>query len=763
MKRQAFNDGWRCNGAPVTLPHDAMLHEKRDSKAACGSAGAFFPGGKYTYEKNFSRPVAEHVVFQFEGVYKNAVVRINGKEAGGAAYGYIPFFVDADQYLVDGENTISVTCDCQDQPDSRWYSGAGIYRPVWMWTGPQNSIAPESVRISTVSYAPAEIRIQSAQRIKAEILGVQGEGTDFTMNLPAAKPWSEEAPNLYTARISNGADVDSITFGIRKVEWYSKGFFINGKETLLRGGCLHHDNGILGAATYDESEYRRVKKLKDAGYNAIRSSHNPASRALLDACDKLGMYVMDESWDMWFHHKTKHDYAGQWKANHMKDLAAMVSRDYNHPSVVLYSIGNEVSEPAKQEGIAAIREMVDYLHKEDPNRAVTGGFNLMIISKAAKGKGIYDESGEGRDDSADKKMSGMNSTMFNMIASMVGTGMNKSANSKKADLATAPALDLLDMAGYNYASGRYPLEGKAHPDRVIYGSETFPQDIAKNWSMVKKYPYLVGDFMWTAWDYLGEAGIGAWAYTPDGKGFNKPYPWLLAEAGAFDILGEPTGELFWASAVWGKLKQPAICVQPINHDVKPAKATWRGTNGIPSWSWAGCDGKKAVVEIFTDAAQVALYLNGSKVGKAAVKQCRATFKVKYAPGKLEAAALDASGREITRSILTSAEQNVSTAVNPEKMIAKPGEVVYVPIFVCDGKGIVESNADRKLTVSVENGELLGFGSANPRTEESFLTGAYTTYYGHALAAVRCQHIGAVTISVNDEKGGRTSAQIKVEA
>ena len=743
MKRISFNDHWTCNGLSVTLPYDAMLHEKRDPHALCGSAGAFFPGGSYVYEKTFELPEAEHVLIHFEGVYKNAKVFINDQEAGGAAYGYIPFFVNADEYLADGENTIRVECEATDQPDSRWYSGAGIYRPVWMWTGPANSIEPESVRISTVSSSPAVIRVQSPKSVKVEVEGISGEGTDFELTIPGAKLWNEDSPNLYTAKVSNGVDSEEITFGIRRVEWSNQGLFINGKETLLRGGCLHHDNGVLGAATYDESEYRRVKLLKDAGFNAIRSAHNPCSRAMLEACDELGMYMMDETWDMWYYHKTKHDYASQWRENHLSDLAAMVSRDFNHPSVILYSIGNEVSEPAKPEGVKAAKEMVEYLHKADPTRPVTAGMNLMILTRSAKGNAIYDENGEGRDDSSEKKMSGMNSTMFNMIASMVGTGMNKGANSKKADAVTTPVLDALDIAGYNYASGRYPLEGKAHPNRVIYGSETFPQDIAKNWAMVRKCPYLVGDFMWTAIDYLGEAGIGAWAYTPDGKGFNKPYPWLLADAGAMDILGDPTGELFHAAAVWGKLDKPVICVQPVNHPgVKPAKAVWRGTNAIPSWSWSGCEGNKAIVEVYTDAPTAELKINGRTVGTKKVKDCKATFKVKYEPGTITATA---GGKTVT---LNSAG-DAGIVIRPEKSEAKPGEVVYVPVSIADKNGIVESNEDRKLSVTVEGGELLGFGSANPRTEERFDAGEYTTYYGRALAVVRAGKVGDLRIHVTD--------------
>ena len=742
MKRTDFNQNWFCNGAAVTLPHDAMIHAARDPKSPTGSAQAFFPGGSYVYEKAFAKPTAEHVLFQFEGVYKNAKVYVNGKEAGGCHYGYLPFFACADDLLVDGENTIRVECENVDQPDSRWYTGAGIYRPVWMWTGPKAGIEPEEVKVHTISIDPAVIHVHTDHEdAQIEIrdggaVVAMGSGCDADITVPDAKLWSEDSPNLYTCVVSVAGDDAAATFGIRTITWDNKGLYINGKRTLLRGGCIHHDNGILGAATYDEAEYRRARILKDAGFNAIRSAHNPCSRAMLDACDKLGIYMMDESWDMWFHHKNKYDYATFWRENYLSDLQAMVDRDYNHPSVILYSIGNEVSEPAKAEGVEKTREMAEHLRKADPSRPVTGGFNLMIIANAKKGKGIYKEEGGMANDS-DKAMSGMNSTMFNFIASMVGTGMNKSANSKAADEATAPALDILDMAGYNYASGRYPLEGKAHPDRLIYGSETFPQDIAKNWAMVKQYPYLVGDFMWTAWDYLGEVGLGAWAYTKDGTGFNKPYPWLLADTGAFDIIGTPNGEMFHAQAVWGLLDKPAIGVQPVNHPGKnPAKMAWRGTNAMASWAWKGCEGNKAVVEVYTDAAAVELLLNGKSLGKKKVKACKATFKTKYASGELKAVAYDASGKKISENALHSATGKTIISAVPEVSTAKPGEVVYVNIAIVGENGIVESNADEKLTVSVDGGELLAFGSANPRTEERFDSGNYTTYYGHALAAVR---------------------------
>ncbi len=753
MKKTSFNTGWTCNGQPVTLPHDAMIHEKRDAKNPSGSAQAFFPGGAYVYEKTFTAPEGfenGHLVLEFEGVYKNARVSVNGKPAGGTAYGYIPFFINLDGLLKAGENVIRVECENRDQPDSRWYSGAGIYRPVWLWQVPAESIEPESVKISTVTIDPAVIRVQSPKPVTVEVEDISGEGTDFTLTIPNAKLWSAETPNLYTAHVTSGADSQDIPFGIRQITWDNKGLYVNGVPTLLRGGCVHHDSGILGAATYDEAEYRRVKMLKAAGFNAIRSSHNPCSRALLDACDKLGVYVMDEAWDMWYNHKNKYDYASQWRENYRSDLRAMVDRDYNHPSVILYSIGNEVSEPARDEGVEAAREMVSLLHEADPTRPVTGGFNLMIIASAKKGKGVYDEEGGGRDESGDKAMAGMNSTLFNMVTNMVGTGMNKSANSKKADEAVSPVMDALDICGYNYASGRYPLDGKLHPDRLIFGSETFPQDIAKNWEMVKKYPYLIGDFMWTAWDYLGEAGLGAWGYTPDSKGFNKPYPWLLADTGAMDILGDPNGELFLAQAAWGHLDAPKIAVQPINHDSKPAKMVWRGTNAIPSWSWRGCEGKKAVIEIYSCEPIVELFQDGKSLGRKKTKLCKAVFKTAYHPGRLEAVSFDASGREMGRSILTSADGALRLTVAPEVLEAGTGEIVYIPVSITDADGVVESNADSAAAVTVEGGELLAFGSANPRTEERFDAGKYTTYYGRALAVVR-MGVGDLTVTASDGK------------
>lgn len=401
-------------------------------------------------------------------------------------------------------------------------------------------------------------------------------------------------------------------------------------------------------------------------------------------------------------------------------------------------------------GMELVHKLIDSLHKLDATRPVTAGFNLMIITRAASGKAMYNEDGGLNSGDAGQQM-GNSSMAFNIITSFIGTGMNNSANSKKADIITTPALDALDIAGYNYASGRYPLEGKAHPNRVIFGSETFPMSLGKNWAMVKKYPYLVGDFMWTAWDYLGEAGAGAWAYTKDGLGFEKPYPWILGDMGALDILGNPNGEALYAAAVWGKLDRPRIAVRPVNKNSLPAKSSWRGTNSLPTWSWEGCEGRKAVVEVFCNegATTVKLFLDDKRIGIKKVKDYRATFKVRYAAGKLTAIACDAAGNILGRDELISATGEKVIAITPEENSVKAGDILYFDVAVVGENGVVESNHDLKLTASAQGGTLLGFGSANPRTEESYVSGEYTTYYGHAQAIVLAGEGGNVTLAVQD--------------
>jgi beta-galactosidase len=307
-------------------------------------------------------------------------------------------------------------------------------------------------------------------------------------------------------------DEAETVFGIRQITWSTEGFFVNGKSIKLKGGCIHSDNGILGARCFDEAEWRRVRRLREFGFNAIRSAHNPLCRAALEACDALGMYVMDETWDMWDQHKTDYDYAGRFTENWRQDVRYMIAKDYNHPSVVLYSIGNEVTEPAKPEGVQLAADIIKEIKCFDTTRPVTGGINIMLILLASKGVTFNGGSVDGK----------VSSTEFNEWVAGLGKKMLEAAASPDGDEASSPVLELLDIAGYNYAQSRYEKERELHPERIVVGSETFPQDLPGNWALVTKCPWVIGDFMWTAWDYIGEVGIGDWVSDEDCQGFGKP-------------------------------------------------------------------------------------------------------------------------------------------------------------------------------------------------------------------------------------------------
>lgn len=758
MKKISFNENWTFKTDKhvienLILPHDAQLLDGRKADSPGGSGHGYFVGNIYEYEKHFDVPKEweeKHVEILFEGVYRNCEVKLNGNKLGTHKYGYTQFTFSLDEALEYGhENVLKVVVDNSKLPNSRWYTGGGIYRPVSLLIGAKSHIDFQGVKVRTISINPPVINVKtksSAGEIFVEIIkdGVKvatGSGADVDIEIKDALLWDDKNPNLYEAHVSlidSNDVVDEVTekFGIREISWSNKGLFINGNESLLRGGCIHHDNGLIGAASFPASEWRRVRILKEQGFNAIRSSHNPASTSMLEACDYYGMYVMDEAFDTWYLRKTKYDYGLDFKTCWTADVTSMVERDYNHPSVIMYSIGNEVSEPGKPQGVSQGKEIISLIKSIDDTRAVTGGMNLMIMGNYAKGKGQYDnvdeaQQAQGMDDGKVKNAS----LFFNIIASFIGPNMNKAGNSSRVDRLSTPILDALDIAGYNYANGRYPLEEKMHPERIIVGSETFPYELGKNWSMVEKYPYLIGDFMWTAWDYLGEAGLGCWSYN-GGMPFNRPYPWVLSGAGVIDILGNPDASAGYAKTVWHHTNKPIIGVRPVNHPgVRPGKSVWRGTNAIESWSWSGCEGNKAEIEIFADAFDVELIINNKSFGKKRIKDYKAIYKCSYEPGTVEALAYDKNGVLISKNKLNSAKES-KVVVCPEKENYKKGDIAYVNINIQDEKGVVESACDRKLEITVEGATLLGFGSADPCTEDDYTSNCCHTYYGRAQAILR---------------------------
>ena len=746
MKRISFCENWLFGKSgnekePVLLPHDATQLEERSADAPSGAGGAFYHGGCYEYTKKIDVPESwrdKAVSLLFEGVYPKAKVLLNGQEIGGCAYGYSQFEVPLTGLRYGEENEITVIADNSETPNSRWYAGAGIYRPVWLLVGGAVRIPNDGIRVTTLSIDPACVRVETehvgnadavVEILDGETVIAGGEGDCVDLTVPDAKLWDAENPNLYTCRVrlvEDGEVLDEAktVFGIRQITWSTEGFFVNGKSVKLKGGCIHSDNGILGARCFDEAEWRRVRRLKEFGFNAIRSAHNPLCRAALEACDALGMYVMDETWDMWDQHKTDYDYAGRFTENWRQDVRYMIAKDYNHPSVVLYSIGNEITEPAKPEGVQLAADIIKEIKRFDTTRPVTGGINIMLILLASKGVTFNGGSVEGK----------VSSTEFNEWVAGLGKKMLEAAASPDGDEASSPVLELLDIAGYNYAQSRYEKERELHPERIVVGSETFPQDLPGNWALVTKCPWVIGDFMWTAWDYIGEVGIGDWVSDADCQSFGKPYPWKLGGTGALDILGNETAEAGMASVIFGARTTPYIAVRPI---LAPGQswyhAAWRGSNAIPSWSWRGCEGLETEVEVYSKANLVELFLNGQSLGKAETVDGMALFTVRYQPGELKAAAYSSDGT-CTESALHSAEGEVRPVITPEE---KPeiGKVLFADISLRGENGTAESNADENLRVSVTGGTLLAFGSARAHTEEVFHSGEYRTYYGRSLAAV----------------------------
>lgn len=773
-----WNSGWSYwsdrhpERTTVNLPHDAMFAQDRDSTSLLSYATAYLPGDCYHYEKTIevsAEMVHSHVVLQFEGVYRNPQVYINDQLVGGTAYGYIPFEVCADGFLREGLNTIRIDADNSKIPNSRWYSGGGIYRPIHL-TVQQADAYIEQVSVETKSIQPALIEVKVAHyggEVRTTIL-LDGksvascEGDSALLEVSNAQLWSAESPILYEARVElfrDGKVVEtrSERFGIRTIAWNGQeGLLINGVPTLLRGGCLHHDNGLLGACEYDEAALRKVAILKQYGFNAIRSAHNPISPALLRACDSLGMYVMDELWDMWYSNKNSEDYAKDFVDNWQQDMTSLVNRDYNHPSVIMYSIGNEVVEPSTTEGQKLEQQLVDKMHALDPSRPVTCGMNLVIqLMNAAMGINLTKSS-----DSEDRNQKKMTSEEFNMLASSQAQRMMEGVKRPEIDLICSPGLDMLDIAGYNYGSLRAELDAQLHPARVQVGTETYPQDLPHNWSMVERLPQLIGDFMWTAWDHIGEMGIGAWYYSQEEASFLKPYPWLLSGAGALDLLGNPTGEALWAKAVWLKTDEPYLAVCPLM-DKPLIKSMWRGDNAVPSWSWPGQEGKTGTVEVFTSAPKCLLYINDQLIGEQEVLDCRASFEVIYQPGTLRAVTISADGKVHTAT-LCSATGQMQIKAQAEKPSYQTGELIYVNIALTGDNGEVIANRDALLTATVEGGELVALGSAQPCTRERFDAGSYTTYYGQAQAILRASKAGDVKLTLRTADGltGKTCIQVR---
>ena len=793
MKPTPLLTGWTCRhlgdtapGKTVTLPHDAMLAEPRTALSAGGTNTGWYEGYDYEYRRTLTVPgneLADTHILEFEGVYHNAEVWLNGQKAAFRPYGYTNFYVDCAPYLHAGENELRVIARNADQPNSRWYSGAGIYRPVQLWTARSAHIALNGVKIRTLSLDPAvvEVRVKTTApgtvRLTVDDLPAMQQESDgeavFTLTLDNARLWTPETPNLYTCRVSFADDEVTETFGVRKVEWGTDGFLLNGKRYIIQGACIHHDNGLLGAVCDPDAVARKVRLLKENGYNAIRSAHNPCSKALLAECDRQGMLVMDEYIDHWYIHKTEHDYVDYFNEWWRQDLTDMVEKDYNHPCVVLYSTGNEVSETAQKRGIALTKEMTDFLHGLDDSRPVTCGVNIFFNFLSSIGFGVYsDEKAKKEAERAEKakqrgekaaKKKAVGSQFFNNLAGLLGDEfMKRGATLHGCDVKTRDAFANMDIAGYNYGIYRYKHDLKKYPQRLILGSETFCNDAYKFRELAKQEPRLVGDFVWAGIDYLGEVMVGSWEYADYAETFDGGPGWVSAGSGRIDLTGKPLGEALYTRVALEADNGPYIAVCPVNHTGdRHSPSAWKMTNAMPSWSWTGCEERKANVEVYARAARVELVLNGHTVGSKTLKNdCLARFSIPYESGTLEAVSYDAADHEMGRCKLQSAGGTTRLTLDAEEPTAKPGHLCYVRLRYTDENGITKPLARGSIQVQVRGGTLVGLGSACPFNKHSYLDSETDTYYGEALAIVRMGDGDAMTIAASD---GEYSAELTVPA
>ena len=808
MKKIDFNQAWTfCRVGEETvkrevmIPHDAMISEKRTEDSAGGINTGWFEGYDYIYEKEFEIPdeyEKQEISFEFEGVYHNAEVYLNGEKAAYRPYGYTNFYIDADPYLKYGEkNQICVIAHNADQPNSRWYSGAGIYRPVWMYVRPKQHILRNEIRVRTLSVDPAvieaEVNTNAPGKVKLEVIADAGSDviiaaeihTDGKLTkqfeIPDAKLWSVNTPNLYQLRVTfvaeqeNGqnkcmeTDQEEVIFGIRTLKWDKEtGITINGERVILRGACIHHDNGVLGACCYPDAEARKIRILKENGYNAIRSAHNPCSKALLEACDRQGMLVMDEFVDVWYIHKTEYDYVNYFKEWWKQDLKDMVEKDFNHPSVILYSIGNEVSETAQKKGIHLTKTMTEYLHRLDDSRPVSCGINIFFNFLSSIGFGVYSdkkakkEAEQAEKTKGKKKKKAVGSQFFNDLAGLMGSGFMKTgATFYGCDVKTRGTFANMDIAGYNYGIKRYQHDLKKYPERLILGSETFCDDAYTFWEMAKKNPRIVGDFVWAGMDYLGEVGVGSWEYRDYAPEFNHGPGWITAGSGRIDLTGKPLAEAGYTKTAFELTNRPVIAVRPVNHTgEKHSPSAWKMTNAIESWSWEGCEGKVAEVEVYARAARVDLFLNGKKVGSNTLKNsCDTRFKVEYQPGMLETVVYNQKGKEISRNTLYTAGKETELRAIAEEQSVQKDHLAFIRLQYTDKNGTVKPLKRGILKVSVKGGKLLGLGNACPYNEIGYCTNETDTYWGEALAVVQADGSGDVVLEVQEIDGeqlkGRT--------
>jgi len=731
---------------PVDLPHDWSIEDMPGTKspfspdAINGVSEGFTTAGTGWYRKSFPVALSQKgkcTYIRFDGVYMNADVWVNGIHLGNHPYGYTSFRYDITDVLHYGSDNWVTVRVRSEGATSRWYPGAGIYRHVWMETLPAVHIAPWGTYITTpeVSGTSATVRVRTtirnerrvarmvisrirlldtADRVVAVkdsgwVIGA-GVSVEILQELRIAHPalWSGRTPSLYkavteiiegdTSYLAEGKAVlrtpkgeitlhnaDRIvnTFGIRTVSFDAvHGFLLNGVSIKLKGGCFHDDHGPLGSKSYDRAEERRVQLLLASGYNAIRCSHN--APAFLDACDRLGLLVIDEAFDCWEEGKNPDDYHLYFDAWWQKDMESMIRRDRNHPSIILWSIGNEIPHMDSPKVAATAKMLSGYAHDLDPTRGVIAAVNSVTDQKA-------------------------------------------------------PFMAALDVAGYNYSKDQYESDHQAHPERIMLATESYPLQAYDYWKAVEDHPYVVGDFVWTAWDYIGEASIG-WRGYPQEKNF---YPWNLAFCGDIDICGWKRPASYYRDALWHNGENISIFITPPapSFEPNPKRADWSIWNWfdvLPDWNWAGQEGKPLQVVVYSTCQEAELFLDGKSLGRQMVGHHSSTWTVPYQSGTLKAIGYR-EGKIVRTAFLRTAGAPVQIRLSADRGRIRAGgeDLSYVTVQVLDAHGVRDPKAVNRMQFFVEGpGTIAGVGNADPMSTESYQLPERSCWQGRCMVILR---------------------------
>ncbi|MFN8257776.1 MAG: glycoside hydrolase family 2 TIM barrel-domain containing protein [Bacteroidales bacterium] len=752
-----FNDNLWKN---IDLPHDWSIENLPGSdspfsvNAISQVSGGFTTGGTGWYRKKFNLPAeGKTVILQFDGVYMNAEVWLNGQYLGNHPYGYTSFWFDISEKLKPGQENVLAVKVKNEGENSRWYSGSGIYRHVWLkivnpvhfaqWgtivttelseksakvnihTKIENQSGKDGkIKLVTTILSPDATEISKSVAESGILKNQTGEfNSEIIINSP--KIWDIESPSLYLSVCEvymddNLVDKQENKFGIRSVQFdINKGFILNGKPLKLKGGCFHHDHGPLGSKSYDRAEERRVELLKASGFNAIRCSHNPPAPAFLDACDKLGMLVIDEAFDMWQYPKNQNDYHLYFKDWWQKDIESMVMRDKNHPCIILWSIGNEIPGMDNPDVVETAKMLAAFVKKLDPSRLVIAAVNNL--------------------------------------------------NPKKD-----PYFSALDIAGYNYGSGGdhlkesiFDLDHQRVPQRIMVQTESYPLEAFQSWMDVLEHNWLIGDFVWTAFDYIGEASIGWRGYMQE----QNFYPWNLAYCGDIDICGWKRPQSYYRDALW-KPNQLSVFVQPTkpSFDENPNRqfwSKWHWFDDVADWNWKGYENQSFKVKAYSSCEQAELFLNGKSLGKQKTDRSTkftAQWEVPYQPGELKVVGYQ--GKKIVNTTnLKTADGPTLLKISADKLKIKANnqDLSYITIELTDNKGIVNPKAENLLEFEISGpGNIVGVGNANPLSTESFQGNKRNAWHGKCLLIVKSTNEpGLITVKVSTP--GFKSQNLSIES